>query len=64
MKYLKFTSYAYLAFALFFVYDGVTKWNDTAQGPWLSFGIAAVSVFMFFFRTKYSKRFEDRNSNQ
>ncbi len=61
MKYLKFTSYAYLAFALFFVYDGVTKWE---KGPWLSFGIAAVAVFMFFFRAKYSKRFEDRNSNQ
>jgi hypothetical protein len=64
MKYLKFTSYAYLAVALFSLYDGIMKWDDQAQGPWLSFGIAAVCVFMFFFRAKYSKRFEDRNSNQ
>jgi hypothetical protein len=63
MKYLKFTSYAYLAIALITVYDGITKWNN-ASGPWLSFGIAAVAVFMFFFRTKYSKRFEDRNKTE
>lgn len=63
MKYLKFTSYAYLAFAVFFLYDGITKWEDTATGPWMSFGIAALGVFMFFFRTRYAKKFEDRNSD-
>lgn len=64
MKYLKFTSYAYLIIALICIYDGITKWFGGAEEPWLSFGIAVVAVFMFFFRTKYSKRFEDRNSNQ
>lgn len=64
MKYLKFTAYAYLIIALICIYDGFTKLNDKEAGPWLSFGIAAVAVFMFFFRAKYSKRFEDRNSNQ
>ena len=64
MKYLKFTSYAYLVIALICIYDGITKWHDGAtQDHWLSFGIAVVAIFMFFFRTKYSKRFEDRNSN-
>lgn len=64
MKYLKFTSYAYLVIALLCIYDGVTKWNDPVSGPWLSFGIAAVAVFMFFFRTKYSKRFEERDAKK
>lgn len=64
MKYLKFTSYAYLAFALFFVYDGITKWDDKTTGSSISFAIAVVAVFMFFFRTKYAKRFEDRNSKK
>jgi hypothetical protein len=64
MKYLKFTSYAYIIIALICIYEGITKWNDETAKPWLSFGIAAMAVFMFFFRAKYSKRFEDRNSNQ
>ncbi|CAM2909452.1 hypothetical protein SAMN05444143_105184 [Flavobacterium succinicans] len=64
MKYLKFTSYAYLVIALICVYDGVKKWNDPTSGPWLSLGIAVVAVFMFFFRTKYAKRFEDRDAQK
>ena len=47
MKYLKFTSYAYIIIALICIYDGITKWNDETAKPWLSFGIAAMAVFMF-----------------
>ncbi|MEC5164983.1 putative membrane protein [Flavobacterium sp. PL11] len=63
MNYLKFTQYVYLVFGAYFVYDGITKLNNPALGgsPWLSFIIAAVAVFMFFFRRKFAKKFEDRN---
>lgn len=61
MKYLKFTQYIYLAFAGFFIYDGIMKLNAN-ESPWLSFIIAAVAVFMFFFRRNFSKKFEDRNN--
>lgn len=59
MKYLQFTQYIYLVFAAVFIYDGITKLNDNEK-PWLSFMIAGVSVFMFFFRRKFSKKFQDR----
>lgn len=60
MNFLKYTSYLYLAFGIFFLYDGFTKW-DTAETPVLSFIIAGLAIFMFFFRRKFSKKFEDRN---
>ena len=61
MTYLKYIPYFYLIFAVVFIYDGITKFNDPAATPWLSFGIAAVAVFMFFFRMKFGRKFEDRS---
>lgn len=61
MNYLKYTQYVYLVFGAYFIYDGVTKLNDPAGTPWLSFMIAGLAVFMFFFRRKFAKKFDDRN---
>ncbi|MFV8345988.1 hypothetical protein [Flavobacterium sp. ZB4P13] len=62
MNYLKYTQYVYLVFGAYFIYDGVTKLNDSAGGtPWLSFMIAGLAIFMFFFRRKFAKKFDDRN---
>ena len=64
MNYLKFTQYVYLIFGAYFIYDGVTKLNDPALGsPWLSFIVAGLAVFMYFFRRKFGKKFEDKNKN-
>ncbi|WP_309642445.1 hypothetical protein [Flavobacterium sp.] len=60
MNYLKYTQYVYLVFSAFFIYDGFMKFNSE-QSPWLSFIIAAVALFMFFFRRKFAKKFENRN---
>jgi hypothetical protein len=30
--------------------------------PWLTFIIAGVAIFMFFFRRKFAKKFDDHNS--
>jgi len=62
MNYLKYTQYVYLIFSGFFIYDGVMKMNE-GQSPWLSFFIAALAIFMFFFRRKFSKKFDDQNKN-
>ena len=61
MTYLKYTQYFYLVFAVFFIYDGISKWGVEGTTPWLSFMIAGLAVFMFFFRRKFAKKFEDRN---
>ncbi len=61
MNYLKYTQYVYLVFGAYFIYDGITKWNDPAGTFWLSFMIAGLAIFMFFFRRKFAKKFDDRN---
>ena len=61
MNYLKYTSYIYILFAVFFVYDAVIKWNDPNETPVLRLLIAAFGVFMFFFRRRFAKKMQDRN---
>ena len=63
MNYLKYTQYVYLVFSAFFIYDGFMKLNSGAA-PWLSFLIAAVALFMFFFRRKFARKFESENKNK
>ncbi len=63
MNYLKFTQYVYLVFGAYFIYYGFQQWQSE-ESPWLSFIIAAVAIFMFFFRRKFAKKFEDNNKNK
>jgi len=58
MKLLQILQYAYLAFAVLFIYDAIANWN--VKSPYMSLGFAALAIFMFFFRKKFRKRFEDR----
>jgi hypothetical protein len=63
MKYLQFTQYIYLVFAVFFIYDAITKMNSEDESYLLSFGIAGVCVFMFFFRRSFFNKAKNRNNN-
>ncbi len=60
-SYLKYTPFIYLVFAAFFTYDGAIKITSGESGYALSFIIAAVCIFMFFFRRGFVKRMQDRN---
>lgn len=62
MNYLKYTQYVYLVAAVFFIYKSVSVWNNATDERYIFIGIAAVSVFMFFFRRKFAKKFEARNN--
>lgn len=62
MKYLQFTQYIYLIFAGFFIVDGIRKMNN-AEDYYLNFGIAAVCIFMFFFRRNFFNKAKNRNNN-
>ncbi|OXG09479.1 hypothetical protein BC749_101948 [Flavobacterium araucananum] len=66
MGILKYTQYLYLLIAAAFIYDGVMKLisANENENPWLSFIVAGVSVFMFFFRRKYAKKFDDHYKKQ
>lgn len=61
MKLLKIFQIAYIVFAVLFLYDGIQNWGPNRNRAYMSFLLAALAVFMFFFRGRYRKKFEDRN---
>ena len=44
------------------LYDAFSKWNNPEK-PWLSIAFAVVAFFLFFFRSRFAKKFEERNNN-
>lgn len=64
MKYSKIFQYAYLVFAVLFIYDGITKWNDGTNGAYISLGLAALAIFMYFFRRKFAKKYDNTNNSK
>jgi len=60
MKVLQLFQYAYLIFAVLFIGDAIKNWNVEGKSPYVSLALAALAIFMFFFRKKFRKRFEDR----
>lgn len=60
MKLLKFLQYAYLFFVALFLFDAYSNWNVDRSRAYMSLLFAALALFMFFFRKKFRKRFEDR----
>jgi len=65
MNYLKFTSIAYIIVAILFA---VEAYNQFAAGETnraiLMALFAAGSIFLFFFRRRFAKKFEQRNKQQ
>ena len=60
MKILSLLQYLYLVFAVLFLVDMSSKWDSDRNAAYLSLFFAVLAVFMFFFRKKFKKRFEDR----
>lgn len=57
----KFFQYAYLIFAVLFIYDGISKWGNGTNGSYISLGLAALAIFMFFFRQKFRNKYENKD---
>lgn len=62
MSYLKIVSYVYLAVAAFFIYDGIMR-VLAGENYVISFLFAALAIFMFFFRMKFAKKFQNKKEN-
>lgn len=63
MNFIKYTQYVYLVFGIYFIYDGIMKLNAN-ENPWMSFLIAALAIFMFFFRRRFAKKFENNRNDK
>ncbi|GAB1856916.1 hypothetical protein MHTCC0001_17520 [Flavobacteriaceae bacterium MHTCC 0001] len=61
MKYTKFFPYVYLVFGILFLFDAVMSYNDTGKVAYPKVLLGATAVFMFFFRRKFNKKFENRD---
>ncbi|MGJ8683443.1 MAG: hypothetical protein ACSHWW_02385 [Nonlabens sp.] len=60
-KFFKYFQYAYLLFAGFFIVRGFYEFSDNPNMAYLLWVMAALVIFMYFFRKKYIGKFEDRN---
>ncbi|WP_299228398.1 hypothetical protein [uncultured Psychroserpens sp.] len=61
MKILQLFQYVYIFFAAIFLYDGIVSWNDGSNRSYISFLFVVLAIFMFFFRKRFRKKFNDRN---
>ena len=64
MKFSNIFQYAYIVFAILFIYDGIIKWGDGTNGAYISLGLAALAIFIYFFRKKFSRKFENRGNSK
>ncbi|MCF6131011.1 hypothetical protein [Flavobacterium wongokense] len=62
MNYLKFTSYAYILAAVLFGVEAYTQLQGGDNNKAILMALFAVgSLFLFFFRRNYAKKFAERN---
>jgi hypothetical protein len=64
MSYLKYTPYLYLILGIYLIIDSVINWNNPGENAKLTMIFAAIAIFLFGFRLRYAKRFEDRRNNR
>jgi hypothetical protein len=60
MKYFRIFEIAYLVVFVLAIIEAFREWTINPQRAWLFLGFAAISLFMFFFRRRYRKKFEAR----
>tara|TARA_B100001778_G_scaffold132021_1_gene108682 strand:+ start:337 stop:531 length:195 start_codon:yes stop_codon:yes gene_type:complete len=63
MKLIYFFKYLYLVFAALFFLDAIKSWNLDSTRVSISLFFAFFSVFIFFFRDRYQKKFKNRDKS-
>lgn len=60
-KFFKYFEFAYIVFAVIFIITGFYELGKNPNQAYLLFGMAVVAIFMFFFKRRFRRRFEERN---
>ncbi|MDY2587301.1 hypothetical protein [Winogradskyella aquimaris] len=63
MKIFKIFQYAYIIFAVLFLWDAIENWSVDRSRSYMSLFFVALAIFMFFFRKRFAQRFQDRNKD-
>jgi positive regulator of sigma E activity len=64
MKFFRIFEIVYLVIAVISIYEVVTNWNIDRNKAYIFVAFAVVSVFMFFFRRYYRKKFNRRKNQE
>ena len=62
MKFYKISEFLYVVIAAISLIEVIKLWDIQRDKAYLFIGFAALSIFMFFFRRKYRKKFKNRKS--
>ncbi|GAB2779767.1 hypothetical protein [Salinimicrobium soli] len=60
MKLSRFFEIAYLAAAVFFLYEAIRIWNTDRNQAYLFLFFVVIGVFMFFFRRHFRHKYDNR----
>ena len=63
-KYFKFFELAYLVIAIVFIVETVLRWNSEPEKAYIFLAFALLAIFMYFFRKKYRKKFENHEKKE
>ncbi|MGV3460364.1 MAG: hypothetical protein ACO1N9_07925 [Flavobacterium sp.] len=63
MAYLKYVAYLFLFFTIVFTAVGILRLTH-GEDAFIDFMFAGISLFLFFFRRKYYKKFKERANNK
>lgn len=61
MKFFKYFEYAYLIIAAFFLFETVRIWNTERGRAYLFLFFVVIAIFMYFFKRRFRKKYEERN---
>ncbi|MCF8273595.1 MAG: hypothetical protein K9I95_07165 [Flavobacteriaceae bacterium] len=64
MMLAKFFQYAYLIFAVLFLYDAINKYMSQGTIAYTSLLLAALAVFMYFFRQKFRRKYDNKDNSK
>ncbi|MCV6628609.1 MAG: hypothetical protein OIF50_01995 [Flavobacteriaceae bacterium] len=64
IKILKYTEYLYLFVAIASIYQIAVLWNQDRNNAYIFVFFAVISIFMFWFRRRYRKRFDAHKQEQ
>jgi uncharacterized membrane protein len=60
MKLSRFFEIAYLAAAIFFLYEAINIWDTNRNQAYLFLFFVVIGVFMFFFRRHFRHKYNNR----
>jgi len=60
-KYFKFFEIAYLVIAIIFIVETFLRWNSDRPKAYIFLFFGLLAIFMYFFRKKFRKRFENQD---